>query len=67
MITLFSTNCPKCKMLEMKMTQMGVSFEVNTDVDEMLALGLSSSPALRLDDGTLLDFVAANNWLNNLK
>lgn len=63
-VTLYSTNCPRCKVLEKKMEQAGISFEVNTSVDDMLALGMRQAPMLRVDD-ELLDFAAACAWLNN--
>ena len=64
MITLYSTNCPKCKVLGMKMNQKNIKFETCTDVDEMLSHGIKSAPALELDDGTILDFTAAVKWAN---
>lgn len=64
MITLYSTNCPKCKVLGMKMNQKNIEFETCTDVDEMLSNGIKSAPALKLDDGTVLDFAAAVKWAN---
>ena len=63
-VTLYSTNCPRCKVLEKKMEQAGVSFEVNTSVDDMLALGMRQAPMLKIGD-ELLDFTAACAWLNN--
>jgi glutaredoxin len=36
MITLYSTGCPKCKVLETKLNNKNIEFNVNTDVDEML-------------------------------
>lgn len=66
MVTLYSTNCPRCKVLEKKMERAGVAFEVNTSVDEMIALGMRQAPMLKVDD-ELLDFAAANAWLDNNK
>lgn len=66
MITLYSTGCPKCKVLTMKLNQKGVQYNINTNVDEMLAKGIKSAPILEVD-GKLYDFMQANNWVNNLK
>ena len=31
MITFYSTNCPKCKVLSTKLDQAGVKYNINTD------------------------------------
>lgn len=63
MITLHSTNCPKCKVIEIKLNQLGIQYNVNTDLDIMKQKGLASAPYLELEDGTLLDFMEARNWM----
>lgn len=64
MVTLYSTNCPRCKVLEKKLEQREVEYVKNTSVDEMLALGMTQAPMLMVD-GKPLDFAQANEWLNN--
>lgn len=64
MITLYSTNCPKCKVISMKLDQKGIQYTVNTDVETMLAKGIKSAPYLEVD-GQLYDFIQANNWIRN--
>ena len=64
MITLYSTNCPRCKVLEKKMERSGIQYETNTSIDDMVALGMTQAPMLAVD-GKLLDFAAANEWINN--
>ena len=63
---LYSTNCPRCTVLEKKLVQNGIEFKKNTMVDEMIVLGIKQAPML-LVDGELLDFSAANEWLNKIK
>jgi hypothetical protein len=65
-IVLYSTNCPRCTVLEKKLIQNGIEFKKNTMVDEMIVLGIKQAPML-LVDGELLDFSAANEWLNKIK
>lgn len=65
MVRMFSTNCPKCKVLDIKMSQKNIEHEINTDVDLMLSLGITAAPALQLDDGTILNFSDAIKWVNN--
>ena len=33
MITFYSTNCPKCKVLSTKLDQAGVKYNINTDIN----------------------------------
>ena len=60
---LYSTGCPKCKVLEKKLADKGIPFEEITDVDAMESLGFESVPILSVD-GTLMDFTSAIAWLN---
>ena len=64
MITLYTTHCPKCRVLEAKLAQKGIEYQENTDIDYMSSLGIMSVPVLKVD-GELLDFTTANNWINN--
>lgn len=66
MITLYSTGCPKCKVLGMKLDQKKVEYEVNDSIEEMEALGFSEAPMLKLEDGTILDFSEAVQYINGL-
>lgn len=62
MIKMYSTHCPKCKILAIKLAQKGIDFEEIDDLDEMRRIGLKSAPALRVE-GEILDFNAAIAWL----
>ena len=64
MIQLYSTNCPKCKVLEMKLQKKNIEYSVFTDVDAMLEKGIKAAPMLELDDGERLDFNNAIKWVN---
>lgn len=62
-IILYSTNCPKCKILEKKLTEKNIKFTKNNNVIEMTELGIDQVPVLSID-GKLLSFVEANKWIN---
>ena len=64
MITLYSTNCPKCKVLEMKLNKKNIEYNTCTDIDEMTAQGIKSAPTLKLEDNTILNFADAIKWVN---
>ena len=66
MITFYSTNCPKCKVLSQKMDKAGVQYNINNNVDTMLSKGIKSAPALELDDGRIMDFSQALAWVRGL-
>lgn len=61
-ITLYTTGCPKCKVLERKLNEKDIPYTVVNSIDEMVALGLSEAPALRVDD-KLMTFAEAVEWL----
>ena len=62
-IILYSTNCPKCKILEKKLTEKNIKFTKNNNVIEMSELGIDQVPVLSID-GEMLSFVEANKWIN---
>lgn len=64
-IIFYSTKCPKCRVLEMKMKQKNISYVENNDVDLMLSKGIKSAPYLDID-GDLLDFNNAIEYINKL-
>ena len=48
-IILYSTHCPVCKGVEMKLKARKIPYELNTNEEEMKNLGLVSAPALSVD------------------
>ena len=65
MIKFYTTHCPKCRVLELKLKQKGVDYEEFDNVEEMLAKGLTSAPYLEVDD-KLLNFSEAVKYVNSL-
>lgn len=65
-VTLYTTHCPKCKVLESKLNSKNIAYDEITDVEEMTRLGFQAVPMLKVDD-TVMDFMGANQWLNNYK
>lgn len=61
-ITLYSTHCPKCKVLEMKLKQKNINYEEINDVEVMKAKGFMSAPKLEVD-GEIYDFKDAVDWI----
>lgn len=63
MITLYSTGCPKCRVLKHKLDGKSIQYTEETSVDTMLSLGITQVPVLSVD-GELLPFAQANEWVN---
>ena len=66
-VVLYSTNCPKCKILESKLVQKNITFELVTGDDAVEAIsnkGFMSAPILEVD-GENMEFNAAIGWLQN--
>ena len=66
MLTLYSTGCPKCKVLKMKLEQKGIEFTECNDTDKMQELGISTVPMLQVDDGEIMNFTSAVAYVNAL-
>lgn len=62
-IILYSTGCPKCKVLKSKLEDKGIEFVENDSVEEMTELGITQVPVLSVC-GALLDFKKAVTWVN---
>lgn len=67
-IRLYSTHCPKCKVVEKKLEQAGIQYELidareNQEVlDELMALGVRQMPVLKVND-ELLGFSEIIKWI----
>ena len=66
---LYSTNCPKCNVIEKKLRNKNIEFEKITDFDhnKMKEKGFSFAPILETNGGVLLDYSDANNYINAIK
>ena len=65
MVTLYSTGCPRCRVLKQKLDDKGLNFTVFDDVDAMIDMGFMEVPVLEVD-GKQMNFSEAVTWLNNL-
>ena len=46
---LYTTHCPRCKILKDKLVEAGISFIECEDVDTMIDKGIMSAPAFEID------------------
>lgn len=64
MIGFFSTGCPQCKALKMKLDKKNIEYELCMDEEIMKLKGLKAAPAIELEDGSILGFADAVKWVN---
>lgn len=62
-ITLYTTHCPRCKVVELKLKSKNIDYETCENIEEIQKLGVKSAPVLKVDND-ILDFSAAINWIN---
>ena len=62
-VILYSTGCPKCRVLKTKLDKKNINYIENNDVEEMLELGFDLLPVLKVDND-IMNFTEANNWIN---
>lgn len=63
MVVLYSTGCPKCKVLKQKLDSKSIKYTEENSVDKMLAMGITQVPVLAVNE-ELLTFQQANEWVN---
>ena len=62
-ITLYTTHCPRCIVLESKLKQKNIKYNSCEDIDVMTEKGFMQAPILEVD-GKVMDFKTANDWIN---
>lgn len=65
-IVLYSTGCPKCKILETKLKNKGIYYTKNTSIEDMISRGFTNVPVLKVNE-IYLDFGDAVKWINALE
>lgn len=63
-VKLYTTHCPRCRVIEKKLAQKNIQYTEVTDLKEMERRGFTSAPMLEVD-GTTYKFGDANRWIMN--
>ena len=63
-VLMFSNECPKCKVLKMKLDTAGINYYVSENFDELIQNGFENLPVLKVGD-EYLDFSKAIKWINS--
>lgn len=62
-VILYSTGCPKCKVLVAKLNAKNIKYNTVSDVGIIISKGISTVPVLEVN-GTIMDFKTAVEWIN---
>ena len=64
MIKVLSTGCPACKVLESKLNNANITYEIESNEDKILSYGVSTVPVIVEENGNLINFGEAVQLLN---
>lgn len=62
-IILYSTHCPKCQILEKKLQNAGILYDICDDIDIIRSRGWTEVPILEVY-GEVMNFRNAVEWIN---
>ena len=62
MVILYTTGCPRCKILATKLDRKNIQYSINSNSEEMIEKGFITAPMLEVD-GKIMDFSQANKWV----
>ena len=62
-VILYSTGCPKCKVLKAKLDSKEISYDIISDTSVMINKGIETVPVLEVN-GNMMDFKTAVDWIN---
>ncbi len=65
-VILYTTHCPMCKALRMKLDKNGIQYDICEDVDLMLSKGFKHMPVLEVN-GQTLNTKEAMRWAEENK
>jgi hypothetical protein len=62
-IVLYTTDCPKCRILERKMKDKGLTFKFEHNMNPIVERGFIFAPVLQVGD-KFMEFGEAVKWVN---
>lgn len=65
-INFYSTDCPKCRVLKKKLDEKNINYNIVTDIEVMMDMGIDSVPMLQIDGGILMNFSESIKWINEV-
>ena len=62
-IILYTSGCPKCKVLKNKLDSKNIKYSICSDVEQMTSKGFVEVPKLQVDN-VVMNFSEAVKWIN---
>ena len=62
-VVVYTTGCPKCKILEKTLTAAGIQFTTESDMQKAINAGMQYAPCMSVNDGEIMDFSTAMKWV----
>lgn len=62
-IIVYTTGCPRCKILEKTLVAAGIDYIAVSDVEEIVRKGFDTVPQMVVEGRDTMDFKAAMNWI----
>ena len=62
---LYSTGCPKCKVLKSKLDGKNIDYIIVDDIDEIMSKGIETVPVLEIN-GEMMNFKSAVDYVNKI-
>ena len=62
---LYSTGCPRCNVLKAKLDEAGIEYDVVSDEDKIIDLGIRTVPTFKTDD-KYYNFSETLAWLRSM-
>lgn len=66
-LILYTTGCPKCKILKQKLISKNINFIESNNVQYLIDKNITEVPVLEFSDGTILNFINAIKWINSME
>lgn len=64
-VKFYTTHCPKCEILEEKLKEKKIKYEIITDEKIMIEKGFKTMPNLEVD-GKIMNYLESVKFLNDL-
>ena len=65
-VKLYTTHCPKCKILEERLNEKKVKYEVIDNIEELQKMNFKSVPNLEIA-GKIYNYLDSIRYLNKMK
>ena len=63
-VILYSTGCPKCKVLKAKLDSKEISYDIISDTSVMINKGIETVPVLEVN-GEMMNFKESMKWVKD--